>query len=256
LSKKGEFMIKSDPIIQLHNIYTAYEGANRPTLTDISLSVEKGEYVIIGGPNGAGKTTLLETINGMLTITHGTATVCGYDVRKDGNRVRCNVGYLIQNFVFDPLTPFSVEEVVIMGRYGMIGTFRKPKEEDHIAARSAMSLLGIEDLKDTPIGQLSGGQQQKVLLALNLARNPEVLLLDEPFSNLDMFARDMINSLLIRLVNEGMTILIVSHAFDDLPDRDVRVVVMNKGKIMMNRVSAPGSVEQMIRNCGPGNIHA
>ncbi len=249
-------MTKFVPIIQLHNIYTAYEGANRPTLSDISLYVEKGEYVIIGGPNGAGKTTLLETINGMLTITHGTATVCGYDVRKDGTRVRCNVGYLIQNFAFDPLTPFSVEEVVIMGRYGMIGTFRIPKEEDYIAARSAMSLLGIEDLKETPIGQLSGGQQQKVLLALNLARNPKVLLLDEPFSNLDMFARETINSLLTRLVNQGMTILIVSHAFDDLPDQNVRVVVMNNGKIIMNKISAPGSVEETIRSHGSGITHA
>ena len=76
-------MTYPDTLIRLDNVYTAYEGADRPTLTDISLTVGKGEYVVIGGPNGAGKTTLLETINGMLPITHGKAYVCGHDVRGD-----------------------------------------------------------------------------------------------------------------------------------------------------------------------------
>ncbi|NLB01209.1 MAG: ATP-binding cassette domain-containing protein, partial [Methanomicrobiales archaeon] len=111
-------MTSPEPVIRLENVYTAYEGADRPTLQDISLSVGKGEFVVIGGPNGAGKTTLLETINGMLPITHGKAVVCGQNVRGDGVRVRCRVGYLLQNFAFDPLTPFTVEEVVLMGRYG------------------------------------------------------------------------------------------------------------------------------------------
>jgi len=249
-------MTPSDPLIRLRNVYTAYEGADRPTLTDISLSIQKGEFVIIGGPNGAGKTTLLETINGMLAITHGTAVVCGHDVRGDGVHVRCRVGYLLQNFTFDPLTPFTVEEVILMGRFGTIGLFRKPGEEDYQAVQRAIRLLGIEEIKSRPIGQLSGGQQQKVLLAQNLARNPEILLLDEPFSNLDMFARDDINKLLTRLVDDGITVLIVSHAFDALPERPVRVVVMQDGKIILNRGSSPGEVELVVRGAGRGVSHA
>lgn len=243
-------MTVSDPVIRLENIYTAYEGADRPTLTDISLSIGKGEFVVIGGPNGAGKTTLLETINGMLPITHGTAVVCGQNVRGDGVHVRCRVGYLLQNFTFDPLTPFTVEEVVLMGRFGMIGLFRKPGREDYEAVEKALQLLGIQNIATRPIGQLSGGQQQKVLLAQNLARNPEVLLLDEPFSNLDMFARESINALLARLVGSGITVVIVSHAFDDLPDRPVRVVVMHDGKISLDRECHPAEVGQVIRNAG------
>lgn len=249
-------MIPSDPVIRLENVYTAYVGADHPTLTDISLSIGKGEFVVIGGPNGAGKTTLLETINGMLPITHGKATVCGQDVREDGVQVRCRVGYLLQNFAFDPLTPFTVEEVVLMGRYGTIGLFRKPGKQDYDAVQKALQLLGIEDLATRPIGQLSGGQQQKVLMAQNLARNPEILLLDEPFSNLDMFAREEINTLLAHLVRSGITVLIVSHAFDDLPDGSVRVVVMQEGTIVVNRECSPKEVEQVVRSAGKGVSHA
>jgi zinc/manganese transport system ATP-binding protein len=243
-------MTPPDTLIRLDNVYTAYEGAERPTLTDISLTIGEGEYVVIGGPNGAGKTTLLETINGMLPITHGKAYVCGHDVRENGVGVRCRVGYLLQNFAFDPLTPFTVEEVIVMGRFGTIGLFHKPRKKDFEAARNAMTLLGIEDLATRPIGQLSGGQQQKVLLAQNLARNPKLLLLDEPFSNLDMFAREYINKVLADLVSSGISVLIVSHAFDDLPDCPVRVVVMQNGKIILNRNCPPEEVELTVRTAG------
>ncbi|OPX69437.1 MAG: putative ABC transporter ATP-binding protein [Methanoregulaceae archaeon PtaB.Bin056] len=249
-------MGEEGPIIEIRGVYTAYEGADRPTLQDVSLTIRRGEYVVIGGPNGAGKTTLLETINGMLPITHGDAVVCGHHVRGDGIQVRCRVGYLLQNFSFDPLTPFTVGEVVMMGRFGKIGLFRKPGQEDHEAVARALSLLGIGDLADRPIGQLSGGQQQKVLLAQNLARDPDILLLDEPFSNLDMFARESINALLTRLVAQGVTVVIVSHAFDDLPDRTVRVVVMQEGRIVLDRECAPGLVEQVIRGCGGSTANA
>jgi zinc/manganese transport system ATP-binding protein len=249
-------MTPCDPIIRLEDVYTAYEGAARPTLSGISLEVRRGEYVIIGGPNGAGKTTLLETINGMLPVTHGSATVCGYHISRDGVHVRCRVGYLIQNFAFDPLTPFTVEEVVLMGRFGRLGLFKKPGPEDREAARSAIALLKIENLATRPIGQLSGGQQQKVLLAQNLARNPEILLLDEPFSNLDFLARDEINALLSGLVEKGITVIIVSHAFDDLPDRTIRVVVMREGRICRDSTCNPREVESVVRAAGGIPVHA
>lgn len=244
----------SEPIIRIEDVYTAYEGADRPTLQGVSLAVERGEFVVVGGPNGAGKTTLLETINGVLPVTHGRVTVCGYDVRGDGIQVRSRVGYLIQNFSFDPLTPFTVAEVVMMGRYGKIGLFRKPGPEDREAVSRALEMLGISDLADRPIGQLSGGQQQKVLLAQNLARNPEILLLDEPFSNLDIFSREAVNRLLSDLAAAGVTIMLVSHAFDDLPDRRVRAVLMMDGKIVFDRACDPGSVAQIVR--AGARIHA
>ncbi len=249
-------MAEAEKAVVLEEVYTAYEGADRPTLRGINLSIAKGDFVVIGGPNGAGKTTLLETINGMLPITHGKAIVCGRDLRRDGVDVRCRVGYLLQNFSFDPLTPFTVEEVVLMGRFGRIGLFRKPGEEDHRAVERALRLLGIEDIAARPIGQLSGGQQQKVLIAQNLAREPELLLLDEPFSNLDLFAREAINSLLSRLAAQGMTIAIVSHAFDDLPDREIRLLLMNEGRISLESTCRREEVSRVVRCGGGAGAHA
>lgn len=235
------------PAVVLDHVFTAYEGADHPTLCDLSLSIDHGEYVIVGGPNGAGKTTLLETINGMLRITHGSATVCGMPLAGDGVRVRQNVGYLIQNFAFSPLAPFTVRDVVMMGRYGILGLFSRPKETDYRAADDAMKCLGIEDLAGVPIGHLSGGQQQKALIAHNLAKNPSVLLLDEPFSNLDLNSRERISDILESLTKKGMTIIIVSHAFDDLPDRPIRILVMNSGRLVHDGTCAPGEVEDRVR---------
>ena len=237
---------QEDAVI-LDHVFTAYEGAERPTIRDLSLRIKKGEYVIIGGPNGAGKTTLLETLNGMLRITHGSATICGLPLASEGIHVRQRVGYLIQNFAFDPLTPFTVREVVMMGRFGLLGLFSRPKESDYNAAEAAMKSLAIEELADIPIGQLSGGQQQKALIAHNLAKEPEILLLDEPFSNLDLFSRERISRLLDTLTKKGMTVIIVSHAFDDLPDRPIRIVVMNNGKLTLDSSCAPADVEAQVR---------
>jgi zinc/manganese transport system ATP-binding protein len=237
----------SDPLIDLKGIYTAYEGSDLPVIRDATLQVMAGEFVIIGGPNGAGKTTLLESINGLVPITGGTARICGMDIRRDAHAIRKRVGYVIQNFAFDPLTPFSVEQVVLMGRYGLLGWLRRPGEADFRAVESAMKLLGIEDLARQPIGRLSGGQQQKVLIAQNIAREPKILLLDEPFSNLDLVTRDFIARVLRDLADGGCTIMMVSHAFDGLPGDRLRIVAMNGGSICLNEECRADEVEEQVR---------
>ncbi len=235
-------------LIDLKGIYTAYEGDDKPIIKNLSLSVDKGEYVVIGGPNSAGKTTLLESINGLVRITHGTAQVCGLDVRSAGVKVRKKVGYVIQNFYFDPFTPFTVEQVVMMGHYGRIGLLKRPSEADWMAAEKAMRLVGIEDLAEKAIGTLSGGQQQKAMIAHNIAKEPELMLLDEPFSNLDFCAREHIQSVLQEMARNGMPIVMVSHAFDGLPDMGIRLVVMNSGRITYDTKCKAGDVEGILRN--------
>ena len=177
-------------IVELKGIYTAYEGGEKAVIRDLSLRVDRGEYVVIGGPNSAGKTTLLESINGLIKITHGSATVCGLNVSSQADEVRKRVGYVIQNFYFDPFTPFTVEQVVMMGRFGRLGLMNRPAREDYDAAQRAISLVGIEDLAHKTIGTCSGGQQQKAMIAHNIAKEPEVMMLDEPFSNLDFHTRE------------------------------------------------------------------
>jgi zinc/manganese transport system ATP-binding protein len=234
-------------IIDLRGIYTAYEGSDKPVIKDLSLGIGRGEFVVIGGPNSAGKTTLLESINGLVKITHGEASVCGLDVRRWGDEVRKKVGYVVQNFYFDPFTPFTVEQVVMMGRYGRLGLLRKPTEADYNAASSAIRLTGIEDLAHKAIGTLSGGQQQKVMIAHNIAKEPEVMLLDEPFSNLDFNAREYLQGVFQDIARKGTPLLMVSHAFDGVPDMRIRLVVMKNGRITRDRVCSAEDIEVIMR---------
>jgi zinc/manganese transport system ATP-binding protein len=234
-------------IIDLHGIFTAYEGGDKAVIRDLSLCIKKGEYVVIGGPNSAGKTTLLESINGLVKITHGKASVLGYDVLKQGDEVRKRVGYVIQNFYFDPFTPFTVEQVVMMGRFGRIGFANRPTEPDYEAAEKAEKQVGIEDLAHRRIGTLSGGQQQKVMIAHNIAKAPEVMMLDEPFSNLDFSAREFLQGVFSRMARDGIPILMVAHAFDGLPDMPIHLVVMNRGQITQDRICEADEVEEVIR---------
>lgn len=238
------------PVVILDSVWTTYEGAGNPIIRNLSLSIQPGEFVVVGGPNGAGKTTLLESIAGLVPILEGVVTVFGLNAVKDGVRVRRQLGYVIQNFDFPPVTPFIVEEVVIMGKYGQLGWFHRHTQEDHDAARMALDQLGILHLAKKPIGTLSGGQQQRVLIAQSLVKSPKLLLLDEPFSNLDITSRDQVSNLLCNLTDEGVTVVIVSHAFDALPHRDIHVVVMEDGIIIKNGIFAHDAVMEVIRGHG------
>jgi len=238
----------SEPVISLQRIATAYEGSDRPVISDLSLQVDPGEFVVVAGPNGAGKTTLLEVINGLLPMINGKARVLGMDLRGNGYAVRKRVGYVLQSAGFDPLSPFSVQEVTMMGRYGRIGLIRRPGTRDRARVAETLSLLGIEDLADHPIGTLSGGQQQKVLIAHNLVKEPDILLLDEPFSSLDLCARSSIATLLKDLSDSGLTIVLVSHIFEDLPTRDIHLVLMQNGGICRDTHCLTTEVGDQIRS--------
>lgn len=239
---------RPDCLIHLENVWTTYEGADCPVIKDVSFEIRAGEFVVIGGPNGAGKTTLLEAITGLLPVVKGSVTVCGKGIPGEAAKARCSIGYVIQNFDFHPFTPYTVEEVVRMGRYGRIGWFHRESKEDIHLAREAMRTLGIDYLKNELIGKLSGGQQQKVLIAHNLAKQPSVLLLDEPYSNLDIRTRDEVSSILCQICESGVPVMMVSHAFDSLPDRDIRVIIMQNGRMVLNAVSQPGEVADLIRS--------
>jgi zinc/manganese transport system ATP-binding protein len=237
----------NDPIIRLDEVATTYEGADYPVIRNVSLEIGRGEFVIVGGPNGAGKTTLLETIAGLLPIVSGTVSVCGFNVVRQGSQMRKKIGYVVQNFNFDPYTPFTVDEVLLMGRYGLLGFCKQPSVEDFAAVDQSLARVGIINLRKNHIGKLSGGQQQKVMIAHNLVKRPDVLLLDEPFSNLDLATREHVCDMLCEIADAGVTVVIVSHAFDALPTRDVRVVVMRDGGIVLNEIIPPEQVQDAVR---------
>jgi len=134
-----------------------------------------------------------------------------------------------------PGEPYTALDVVLMGLYGQIGFLHHPEEKDKKRALEAMELVGVEELVGRPMGKLSGGQQQKVMLARAIAKNPEILLLDEPFSNLDPDSRGQIPSLITRLHEEqDLTTLIVTHDIHHMIDKCNRVVVVTDGRIMFD----------------------
>lgn len=222
-------------IISLENVDTMYEGADLPTIKNINLDIEKGEFVCVMGPNGAGKTTLLETINGLLEHTQGRVSVFGNAIKQDGTEARKRIGYLLQNFSFDPGEPFLVKDVVMMGRVGRIGLLNNPDEEDWEIVRKALDSVGVREFENRPIGKLSGGEQQKVLLARVLAQEPDILLLDEPLTNLDLKAKEELQELIEKIYEEKhLTVVMVTHDVSSIPKVSSRLVLMNGGEIVLD----------------------
>lgn len=245
-------MSKNSAVIQLDQVDTIYEGEKIPVIHDVSLKVEKNDFIAIIGPNGAGKTTLLETINGILPSTDGNGKVFGKQIRTHKNSIRKDIGYVIQNFEIDPRAPFLCKDIVMSGRSGKIGLFRFPSKKDWEIVWKSMGLVGMIDYANRPVGKLSGGEFQKILLARALAQEPSLLLLDEPFSNLDFTARNQIEILLNRIHDaQKTTIVMVSHDLTFLPERCNRIIVMDKGEIVLDDTKDNVLTSDLVKNLFP-----
>jgi len=245
----------NEPIIELQNINTIYEGEKIPVIKNINLSIDPSQFVCIIGPNGAGKTTLLETINGLLTYTGGKGYVFGKEIKKHKIFIRKNTGYLIQNFEIDSLSPFLCKDVVMMGLTGKKGLFRFHSKKDWEKVWYSMGLVGMIDFAQRPIGKLSGGEFQKILMARVFTQQPKILLLDEPLSNLDYSSRHQIETLLNRLHEKNkLTIIMVSHDLSFIPERCNRILVIDKGKILMDgkkkEILSSETVKDILKNGG------
>lgn len=239
ISGKKKIDYEVQPQIHLWNVNTVYEGAKYPTLYDINLKIYKGEFILVIGPNGAGKTTLLETILGLLPIKKGYVNVDGESVFKNKRRIRKKIGYLIQGAEFDTQTPFLVKTALMISRSGRLGLLRFPTKGDWEIARYCYDSLRnknqLEDYWNRPIGKLSGGMLQKVLIANILTAEPEILLLDEPFANLDIHSREEVFKMFLRLNQQAnVTIVCVSHG-NKIPQGVDRVVMIQRGRIIMDK---------------------
>ena len=194
----------ADGVIQLVGVNFSY-GATE-VLRDVTLSIGKGDLACIVGPNGGGKTTLLRIILGLLTPDSGAVRAFGLPPRDVCKRF----GYMPQHVHLDPQFPVTALDVVLMGRLGTRRMFGFYGRQDRQAARDALHEVGLADLGRRPFSKLSGGQRQRVLIARALACEPEVLLLDEPTSNLDISVEEQVYALLKEL-NRRLTIVLVSH---------------------------------------------
>jgi manganese/iron transport system ATP-binding protein len=179
----------------------------RRVLHDVDLAVDPGDFLGLVGPNGAGKTTLLRCVLGLVRRTAGTIRVEGAPV----GRVRDRVGYVPQRHEFAWDFPISVEDAVLAGRVRQIGFLRHARIADHRAVHQALARVDMVPLRRRPVGQLSGGQRQRVLVARALAQRPSVLLLDEPFTGLDVPTQELLTDLFLQLSREGQAVVMTTH---------------------------------------------
>jgi ABC-type Mn2+/Zn2+ transport system ATPase subunit len=193
------------PAISVHNLTFGYNGT--PALEDLTFDVPAGSLVGLAGPNGSGKSTLLKTLLGLLRPGRGRIEVFGRPVAA----MRGRIGYAPQAELVDWSFPATVADIVMMGRYGRIGLLRRPKAADRDAVGSALRDVGLTDLAARQIGELSGGQQRRMLIARALAQQTDLLLLDEPMAGLDPTHQHDMLALFESLRTLGKTLLVATH---------------------------------------------
>jgi len=206
----------------LEDVTVAYGG--RAALEGVTMSVPHGAQVAIVGPNGAGKSTLFKALVGLLPVRSGTMLLSDRAPGKHGD----TIAYVPQREEIDWGFPVTVHDVVMMGRYGSLGWFHRPKAADREVVARCLDELGIAELERRAIGELSGGQQQRVFLARALAQEPHVLLLDEPFTGVDVGAREALLTLLDKLRGRGITVLVSTHDMETAAQRFELTALLNR----------------------------
>jgi energy-coupling factor transporter ATPase len=224
------------PVIETKNLTYTYPGGTKPSISDVSIKIEKGEFTLITGPSGCGKTTLCRCFNGLIPHFYqgelkGEITVAGLDVLKNPiYEMAKHVGLVFQN-PENQLFALSVEKDVAFG----LENLGVPREEIRKRVDWALNLTGIYDLRERAPHELSGGQQQRVAIASILAMQPEVMVLDEPTSFLDPLSAKKIFEVIYELNKRlGITVVLVEHRLDLTARYADHIIVMDDGKVVLD----------------------
>lgn len=214
-------IISRDVTVTYRNGHTALHNA--------TFEIPTGTITALVGVNGAGKSTLFKAIMGFVPAAKGEISVLGMPVSE---ALRQNiVAYVPQSEEVDWTFPVLVEDVVMMGRYGHMGFFRRPKQADHAAVTDALARVNMSEFRKRQIGELSGGQRKRVFLARALAQEGQVILLDEPFTGVDVQTEEAIIDLLRDLRDEGRVILVSTHNLGSVTEFCDRTVLV-KGTVL------------------------
>ena len=221
-------MSTSEPLVVVENVQKHY--GEFQALTDVNLTVHKGEVVVVIGPSGSGKSTLCRSINRLETITSGSIRIDGKELPAEGKglaHLRAEVGMVFQSFnLFSHLT--ILENVTL----GPIKVRRLSKAAAEKEAMELLTRVGVEKQASKLPAQLSGGQQQRVAIARALAMHPKVMLFDEPTSALDPEMINEVLDVMVGLAKEGMTMIVVTHEMGFARKAADRVVFMADGQIV------------------------
>ena len=231
------------PIFSVKNLNFIARG--QKVLSSISLDIFSGEYIAIIGPNGGGKTTLIRMLLGLDKPTRGEIRLFGKKISsfKEWSKI----GYVPQRAsLVDPNFPATVLDIVNMGRVSKRGVFSSMKTKDKDAVRDAMLKMDILDLKDKMVGTLSGGQRQRVMIARALASNPQILILDEPNTGVDMVSQKRFYQLLSKLnKEENITIVFITHDIGVIADDIGRLFTINQKAVICNNPKEALSCDEM-----------
>ena len=214
--------------ISAKGVFVSYRNGHT-ALRDASFEVPTGTITGLVGVNGAGKSTIFKAIMGFVPVAKGEIRILGQSVKA---ALKANlVAYVPQAEEVDWSFPVLVEDVVMMGRYGHMGFFRVPSAEDHAAVASSLARVNMTEFRNRQIGELSGGQRKRVFLARALAQDGRVILLDEPFTGVDVQTEDAIIALLREMRDEGRVMLVSTHNLGSVPEFCDRTVLV-KGTVL------------------------
>ncbi|MBJ7450028.1 MAG: ABC transporter ATP-binding protein [Parachlamydiales bacterium] len=194
-----------------------------PILWDISVKVPAGNLVAIVGPNGAGKSTFLKTAMGLVKPISGRVTFFGETLKKAQGKI----AYVPQRESVDWDFPITVLELVLMGRFGKLGIFKRPRKADYQAAKHYLDVVGMFAFANRQISQLSGGQQQRVFIARALLQEADIYFMDEPFAGIDAATEKVLVDLLQKLQQKGKTVFVVHHDLNTLQTYFNWVILLN-----------------------------
>lgn len=221
------------PALEVNQLMVNYD--KTPVLWDISLAIPPGALVGIIGPNGAGKSTFIKAVLGLVKPISGKVEFFGQPLKN----VRQRVAYVPQRESVDWDFPVTARDLVLMGRYGRLGLFHRPREADWAAADFYLDQVGMAGYSNRQINQLSGGQQQRVFLARALLQEADIYFMDEPFTGVDLATETVIVQLLRQMKEKGKTVFVVHHDLNTVERYFDLTILLNM------RLIAYGSIDEV-----------
>jgi biotin transport system ATP-binding protein len=217
---------QQEPILQVHNLCFGFE-KNRPILKDISFSIEKGAFVLLTGPNGSGKSLLLKCVKGLLKPTSGTMFIDGKDLTKKPKERLDSIGLVFQD-ADSQIVGQTVERDILFGMENL----QLPLEEQHKRLEEVSSLMDLKEQFRQRPRTLSGGEKRRLSIAGVLVMDPKLLIMDEPFANLDYPSVLQVIKTLLKLHEAGHTIVLVSHEVEKILAYTDQTILLEKGRVI------------------------
>jgi len=235
---------QSFPALNVNQLSVNY--GKTPVLWDVSLQIAAGVLVGIVGPNGAGKSTFIKAALGLIQPLSGKIEFYNKPLKE----MRQQVAYVPQRETVDWDFPITVRDLVMMGRYGRLGLWRRPRDADWAAVDHYLEIVGMNTYADRQISQLSGGQQQRIFIARALLQEADIYFMDEPFAGIDIASETVIIQLLQKLRNKGKTIFVVHHDLNSVEHYFDWILLLNMRLIACGPVSQVFNSSNLVKAYG------